>query len=125
MVYYRGRTKSHELWTEQSPEPATSSGLFSASASPDGRWLAAGETDGTVLVWRGEELSAVVNGALFGSIGLAVLPQDHDGADGAFGEVVVKGHLGLVQEDKQKIPVFAQALGDAKRQGQAVAVSRQ
>lgn len=64
LIDYRRRTKSRELWTDESTEDSTTSGLFCASASIDGRWLAAGTSDGTILVWRGDDLTAVIDDPL-------------------------------------------------------------
>ncbi len=61
-------------------------------------------------------------GSLLRTVRLAVLTQDDGWADHSLGEVVVEGHLGLVQEGEEVIPMLAQPLSQA--QGVGVAVDR-
>lgn len=57
LIDYRDRVKSCELWTHESPSYAHDPLIYALAASPDGHWLAAGVGDGTVFLWRGEELA--------------------------------------------------------------------
>lgn len=60
LIDYRGRVKSCELWTHESPSLHHDPLIYALAVSPDGQWLAAGVGDGTVLLWRGGELGVVV-----------------------------------------------------------------
>ncbi|MCH9033563.1 MAG: hypothetical protein IID42_03565, partial [Planctomycetes bacterium] len=54
------------------------------------------------------------------TVRLAVLAPDDGRADVPFGEAIVEGHLGLVQEGEEVIPVFGQLLGQPQGVGGAV-----
>ncbi len=64
-------------------------------------------------------------GAIGADVMKGILADEHGGSDFAFGEVVVEGDAGLIQEGEEGVAIFGQALGEAFDVGIAAGVANE